>query len=532
MSELPDEAAAAAQELLSRRQARTSLTSYLAYLEMGFAPALHHRLIIRHLEEVERGECRRLMLCLPPGAGKSFYASQIFPAWYLGRHPDHSIIAASHTQDLADRFGRRVRNLFSSEAHRNVFGVGVAADRQAAGQWEVEGAGGDYCAAGVGGSITGRRADLAIIDDPVRGREDADSERQRETTWQWYLNDFVPRLKPGASQVAIATRWHQDDLLGRLLEREAEAWRIVELPMEALPGDPLGRRPGERLWPEWFTDDMVAVAKRDPRAWNALYQQRPVVEEGDYFKLDWFMPFVRLPAGVTCYGASDYAVTEGGGDYTEHGVFAIDPLGNLYVIDWWRGQAAPDVWIDRQCDLILRHRPACWFGEKGGIQKAVQPYLTHRMNERRAYCRVEWLPSLLEKTARARSFQALASMGKVMVPIEAPWKAELLGQLTRFPAGKYDDGVDVCSLIGRGLEQMPTPASPSAGRGGGQHLIEYNPYAEMWRGPEEHRPNPRHRIEYDPYSHHADTGGGYRSADRDDIAMHTERLRRRAMGLP
>jgi hypothetical protein len=147
----------------------------------------------------------------------------------------------------------------------------------------------------------------------VRGREDADSERARETAWQWYLNDFVPRLKPGASQILIMTRWHQDDLAGRLLEREADAWRIVDLPMEALPGDPLGRQPGERLWPEWFTPEMVEIAKRDPRARNALYQQRPVVEEGDYFKLDWFTPFVRLPEDVTTYGASDYAVSEGGG---------------------------------------------------------------------------------------------------------------------------------------------------------------------------------------------------------------------------
>jgi predicted phage terminase large subunit-like protein len=451
-------------ELLARKNARTSLTSYIEYTALGFVPAAHHRLLIGHLEEVERGECRRLMVLMPPGSGKSVYVSQIFPAWYLGRHPEGSIIAASHTQDLADRFGRRVRNLVASEAHRNVFDCGVAADRQAAGQWETE-KGGEYYAAGVGGSLTGRRGDIAIIDDPVRGREDADSERARQAAWEWYVSDFLPRLKPGAPQILIQTRWHQDDLAGRLLEREAKDWRVIELAMEALPNDPLGRQPGERLWPEWFMPDMVDTAKRDPRAWNALYQQRPVVEEGDYFRLDWFAPFVHLPESVTRYGASDYAVTEGGGDYTEHGIFAVDPLGTLYIIDWWRGQTAPDIWIDRQCDLILRHEPLCWFGEKGVIERAVRPYLTHRMNERRAYCRVEWLPSVAEKTARARSFQALASMNKVMVPIDAPWKSELIGQLTRFPAGKYDDGVDVCSLIGRGLKMMPKPAAPSPGRG-------------------------------------------------------------------
>ena len=479
-------------ELLGRKNAQTSLEAYIEYAALGFVPAAHHRLLIRHLEEVERGECQRLMIFMPPGAAKSTYASVVFPAWYLGRHPEQSVIAASHTQDLADRFGRRVRNLVAAEAHRNVFDSGVAADRQAVGEWETE-KGGEYFAVGIGGSVTGRRASLGIIDDPVRGREDADSERARQTAWDWYVNDFVPRLKPGASQVLIMTRWHQDDLAGRLLEREADAWRIVELAMEAVPNDPLGRQPGELLWPEWFMPDMVDTAKRDPRAWNALYQQRPVVEEGDYFRLDWFAPFVHLPESVSCYGASDYAVTEGGGDYTEHGIFAVDPLGTLYIIDWWRGQTAPDIWIDRQCDLILRHEPLCWFGEKGVIERAVRPYLTHRMNERRAYCRVEWLPSVAEKTARARSFQALASMNKVMVPIEAPWKSELIGQLTRFPAGKYDDGVDVCSLIGRGLQMMPRPAAPSAREG--------------------RRRNRYFRSESDPYSYDREEGR-YSSPER------------------
>ena len=210
----------AAQELLRRRAATRSIEAYIDYHQLGFVPATHHRLLIGELEAVERGECPRLTVCMPPGSAKSTYASVLFPAWYLGRHPEGSVIAASHTEELAERFGRRVRNLVGSEAHRNVFGVGVAADRQSVGEWETE-AGGEYYAAGVGSSITGRRADLGIIDDPVRGREDADSERGRETAWQWYVNDFLPRLKPGASQIVIMTRWHEDDLGGRLLDREA-----------------------------------------------------------------------------------------------------------------------------------------------------------------------------------------------------------------------------------------------------------------------------------------------------------------------
>ncbi len=441
---------------MSRRQARVSLRRYIDYLNIGLTPASHHLLLLEALEQVERGECPRLMVCMPPGSAKSTYTSQIFPAWYLGLHPDNSVIAASHTQELAEKFGRRVRNLFASPEHRNVFGVGVAEDSHAAGRWDTE-RGGEYFAAGVGGSITGRRADLGIIDDPVKSREDADSERARDRAWDWYVNDFLTRLKPGAAQIVVMTRWHDDDLGGRILDRERDKWRVIELAMEALPDDPLGRKPGERLWPEWYTDDLVETAKRDVRGWNALYQQRPAGEEGDYFKSDWFALYDASPKDIRKYGASDYAVTDGDGDYTEHGVFGLDAWGNLYILDWWRGQTTSDIWIERKCDLILRYQPQCWFGEAGPIRRAIEPYLLRRMNERQAFCRIEWLASINDKTTRCRPFQALSSMGKVFLPKQAPWKSELMGQLLRFPAGKYDDGVDVCSLIGRGLEFVRGP---------------------------------------------------------------------------
>ena len=443
-------------ELLVRKQAKDSLEAYVRYLDLGFVPAAHHRLLIAALEAVERGECRRLMVFMPPGSAKSTYASVLFPAWFLGRHPEASVILASHTQDLSERFGRRCRNLVAGEAHRNVFDVGVAADRQSAASWETE-RGGEFFAIGIGGALTGRRGDLAILDDPVKGREDADSERSQQTTWEWFINDWLPRLKPGAAQILIMTRWSEGDLGGRLIEREASAWKVIELPMEAMPGDLLGRQPGERLWPQWFSEEQVEIAKKDTRAWNALYQQQPASEEGDYFKADWFGEYKELPKEAIKYGASDYAVTEGSGDYTEHGIFAVDAQSNLYIVDWWRGQASADKWIESQCDLIVNHKPVCWFGESGPIRRAVEPYLNRRMNERRAFCRLEWLTSMSEKTARCRPFQALASMQKVFLPEQAPWKSELVGQLIRFPAGKYDDGVDVCSLIGRGCEMMPPP---------------------------------------------------------------------------
>jgi predicted phage terminase large subunit-like protein len=259
------------------------------------------------------------------------------------------------------------------------------------------------------------------------------------------------------------TRWHEDDLGGRILEMEAPRWRVLKLPMQAGTNDPLGRAPGDRLWPEWFTAEMMEDAKRDVRVWNALYQQEPAGEDGDYFKRDWFRTEENRPGNLAIYGASDYAVTEGSGDFTEHGIFGVDAWSNIYILDWWRDQAPSDVWIEAKCDLIAKWQPLCWFGEAGPIRRAVEPFLMRRMEERKTFCRLEWLASIHDKPTRCRAFQALAASGKVFVPRLAEWKADVLGQLFRFPAGMHDDAVDVCSLIGRGLA-MVQPPEPQTGR--------------------------------------------------------------------
>lgn len=456
-SQLPNSSAQSLLlELLARKKAQEAIKPFIDYLDLGFKPASHHVMLLEALEKVERGEIQNLMVCMPPGSAKSTYTSVVFPPWFMGRNPKLSVIAASHTQELAERFGRRVRNLVAAKEFGNVFNIGVADDSASAGRWDTT-AGGEYFAAGVGGSITGRRADLGVIDDPVKSREDADSERQRDKAWDWYVNDFLTRLKPGARQIVVMTRWHEDDLGGRILARERDKWHVIEIAMEALPGDPLGRAPGERLWPEWFTDEMIARAKMDTRSWNALYQQQPASEDGDFFKSDWFGEYLEVPKGLHIYGASDYAVTEGSGDLTEHGVFGVDGNSNLYVLDWWRGQTTSDVWIERFCDLAIEHKPQCWFGEAGPIRRSIEPFLMQRMNQRQAHCRIEWLASVSDKPTRARAFQALASMGKVFFPKHAAWKADVLGQLLRFPVGKHDDAVDVCSLIGRGLQHINAP---------------------------------------------------------------------------
>lgn len=450
----------AAKELLARRGARKSLPSFIDYLCLGYSFATHHRLLMQELEAVERGEITRLMVLMPPGSAKSTYASVLFPPWFMGRNPQMAVLGVSNTTELAERFSRRVRNIVSLREFSNVFEEnGLSQDSAAAGSWETV-KGGEFFAAGMGSAIAGRRADLGLIDDPIKTRQEADSERIRQTQWDWYVNDFLTRLKPGARQILIQTRWHEDDLGGRIIEREGNKWRIVKLPMLAVNGDPLGRKVGERLWPEWFTDEMVATARLDTRAWNALYQQEPVPDEGDYFKKDNFGEYDSYPSGLHVYGASDYAVTEGGGDFTEHGIFGIDHSGNPYVLDWWRGQTQSDVWIESQCDLIRQWKPLVWFGEAGPIRRAIEPFLNKRMSDRAAYCRLEWLPSIADKEIRARSIQAVASVKTISFPKVAPWKPEVMKQLLQFPSGKYDDAVDVFSLLGRGLEHVQPARKP------------------------------------------------------------------------
>lgn len=419
------------------------------------------------------------MIFLPPGSAKSTYASVRFPPYYLGRFPRKNIICASYGDSLATSFGRKVRNIIPTREYSALFSTELSQDSQSKGEWETK-EGGTYFAVGVGSGVTGRRADLGIIDDPVKSRKEADSDTVKEAAWNWYLSDFLSRIKPGGAQIIIQTRWIEDDLSGRILPeewsgesgtfkgRDGKTWEVVSIQAQAEQGknDPLDRDPGEWLWPEWFTPEFWEETKRvqestDIRNWNSLYQQRPSVEEGTFFKREWFQFYENPPVHLNIYGASDYAVTDGDGDWTEHGVGGVDPLDNLYLIDWWKGQTNADEWIESQLDLIAEHQPLLWVGEAGPIKRSIEPFLLKRMDERRDYCSLDWFASVTDKASRARAFQARAAQGKVFLP-NKPWAHELLRQLTRFPGGAHDDGVDVCSLFGRMLDQTYAANLPRA----------------------------------------------------------------------
>jgi predicted phage terminase large subunit-like protein len=331
--------------------------------------------------------------------------------------------------------------------------------------------GGSYRAVGVGVAVAGERADLGIVEDPFARWEDAQSPNVQETCWEWYTGDFVPRLKPNAKRVIIMTRFNEFDLLGRALERDEALgfqWRIIRLPMIAEDDDPVGRAPGERLWPEWFTEDMVKEARANAHKWIALYQQRPSAEQGDYFRAEWLKPYTKAPItkDLRIYGGSDFAVTADNGDYTTHGVVGIDAEGRMYLLDLWRKRTTPDLWIETFCDLVIKWKPIGWAFETGQINSSVGPFLRQRQRDRKAYMATETFPTRGDKSVRAQSIRGRMALDGLYVPTNAPWYPDFRSELLAFPAAKHDDQVDMLGLIGQLLDRMlkATKAQPKVYR--------------------------------------------------------------------
>lgn len=458
----------AAAEILRRRTAQASLQSYIDYLDTGFAPAAHHKLLIEKLEAVERGEIKRLMVFMPPGSAKSTYGSVLFPGWYLGRNKKKSVIAASHTSELAERFGRKVRNFVGGSEFSAVFGFGLADDSQAAARWETA-EGGEYFAVGVGGSVTGRRADLGIIDDPVKSREDADSETVREKVWEWYKADFFTRLKPGASIVLIQTRWHEEDLAGKLLKdanEGGEQWEVVSLSMEAEADDPLGRAEGELLWPEWFTPEMVAQAKRDPRNWLALYQQKPRPDGGGVFKRDWMRFYDGTPADLAG-GTNKYILVDPSSgrrsknkiknDYTSAWVIGLGQDENYYVLDMVRDKLNLTARGQMLMRLHRKWRPKEVRYEEYGMQADIE-HIRYVQGQENYRFDIVPVGGKVDKEGRIKRLIPLFEHARIYFPssmhkTDADGNMrELVGdfieqELTAFPVAAHDDMLDSLARI-------------------------------------------------------------------------------------
>ena len=427
-------------ELASK--ARDSFITFVKTVWPGFVEGEHHIRIGEKFEKVLSGEIKRLIVNMPPRHTKSEFASYLFPAWLMGHKPQTKIIQTTHTAELSYRFGRKVRNLMDSEEYRSVFtDVRLSQDSKAAGRWETN-YGGEYFGAGVGGAITGRGADLLIIDDP-HSEQDALSQTAMDNAWEWYTSGPRQRLQPGGSIVVVMTRWSEEDLTERLIEAQskdplADKWEIVDFP--ALLDD------GQPQWPEfWKKDQLEAVRASLPVAkWNAQWQQQPTSEETSIIKREWWQewnkPQPPLQYIIQSYDTAFSSKTTA--DYsaiTTWGVFYNEITGkqNIILMEADRGR-----WDFPELKRIALEKNDYWQPEQIIIEaKATGLPLTHEL-QAMGIPVINFTPSRgNDKLVRVNSVSPLFESGMIWYP-PYKWAEELIEECAAFPYGRHDDYVD------------------------------------------------------------------------------------------
>ena len=430
--------------------------------------AKHHIAIAAALEQVEAGKIRRLIINVPPRHGKSELSSRLFPAWFLGRHPEQSLILATYADKLSWDFGREVSAYMEDKLFSQVF---PKFELRTASVDRLEStAGGKVFFVGRGSAITGRGGVGLLIDDPIKDRVEADSAITREKLWNWFNQVARTRLLSQTGWIVIIqTRWSEDDLVGRLTDPmnpsysaiEGPKWKIIDLPAIAGDHDRLGRKEGEALWPERFPvsylEEMRAV---DPRGFQALYQGSPTPDKGNFFPVEKILTYGRgdMPARdkMRFYAASDHAVsTRQERDKTCLMMVGLDEDENIWVqpeMVW--GRFPTDQIVERMIDMMDEYRPLHWWAERGHITRSIGPFLRKRMLERSVHCSIYEMTPIADKMSRAQSILGRIAMGKVFWPNFAPWWAVGQKELLQFPYGARDDLVDTISYIGLGLSQQ------------------------------------------------------------------------------
>ena len=445
--------------------AYSRLIAYAAYQYPRYQVAPHHRLIARKLEAVERGEITRLIISMPPRHGKSMLASEFFPAWYLGRNPSHYIIAATYAQELANDFGRKVRDQIGEPSFQRIFpGCTLKVDSTSSKRFhiqqelpdslttELDGA---YFAAGIGGPLTGRGAHLLLIDDPVKNREEAESQTIREKIKGWYTSTAYTRLMPGGKIVIIQTRWHDDDLSGwQLREHAHEGWDVLSLPAIADKPDELGRQIGDPLW-DYYPIEALARIKKSlgTRDWSALYQQRPAPAEGGIFKAEWFRRYERpqetyseivqsWDTGIKVAELNDPSVCT---------TWGVKPDGYDLLHVLVAKMEYPDLKAKVLSQATDWKPTAILIEDKASGQQLIQDF------RRETQLPVIGILPKLDKIIRANGVSAMVESGKVFLPQHATWLTDFEMELMQFPNSVHDDQVDSTSQF---LEWARLRASP------------------------------------------------------------------------
>jgi len=472
---------AIAQRLIAVKKSQEDLISFTRFtmpdledpenvLLSEYEDAEHHRVIAKDLEDLEKGIIRRLIVTIPPRHGKSELCTRKFPTWCQGRNPHWQQIITGYSETFSQQeFGKPIRNLMIGDRFKQVFPKAIVqADSKSSGFIETANRG-KLTITGVGGPVTGKGADLLVIDDPYKNAEDADSDTYRNKVWDWYASTARTRLMPGGRILIVLTRWHEDDIVGRIFnpdytdQRQKHLWRVRH--MAALTdkdGNP--HNDGEPLWPEWYSkEELLSIqydlsSKKTVRFWNALYQGQPSPPDGDYFTRDMFVTYdspKELPQNMNYYAGMDLAVsTEYGRDRSFVVTAGVDEYGDIWIVDvLWEKQEA-DVIVDAIVAEFVRYKPIYAWGETGQIAKSIGPFLRKRMKEKKCWTFIEESAPIGDKSARARSFRGMMAQGMVHWPNYQPWYHDLVDEFLKFPTGKHDDAVDGCAWLGLGLDGL------------------------------------------------------------------------------
>lgn len=430
----------------------------------------HLDLLDQTLMKVSSGELKRVIITMPPRHGKSERVSKKFPAWHVGRNPGDEMILASYSIDLSRGFSRIARDTLV--ANHDVFGVSVDKNKQAAEAWGIEGYRGGVNAAGVGGAITGKGARIAIIDDPVKNSEEANSEVMREKVWEWYTSTLYTRLTPDGRIIVVMTRWHEDDLVGRLLKKEAdeikegthkgERWTVINFPALAEEDDYLGRSVGDPLWPEFgFDRPRLEQIRSDVGSYvfNALYQQRPSAAGGTIFKREYFQYFREetlhniqyLIVGTKRYDKlkcwSFQTVDTANSEKTINDFFVVStwyvtPEHDLLLYDVYRTHITGPDQKPLMKEMVYRYRPKFQAIED-------KTFGTNLIQEcKREGMSIRPIKVDKDKVTRSLVIAARYEVGKVWHRQDAPWLTDYEDELLSFPRGKNDDQVDTASIAG------------------------------------------------------------------------------------
>lgn len=449
------------QDAISADEARESFAVFPFYVAPHYwMTAPHIELLAKELEAFEQaviaGESPRLIVLMPPRHSKSENVSVYFPAWFLGRNPDRRVILCAYGDSLAAGFSRRGRNILDEDGPA-VFGVRVADDSSAANRWDIAGRRGGMIAAGIGGPITGKGADVLIIDDPIKNQEEALSPTYREKVWGWWRTTARTRLEPGGGVIICITHWHEGDLTGRLLkdaednaaDPDVDQWKTLRLPAIAEENDLLGRRPGQALWPERYDEAALAKTKRALGAfwWSALYQQSPRAREGGMFKRHWFEVVKAVPTGLQLVRYWDRAATKATAgndpDWTAGVKMGRATDGLYYILDVRRIRGTP-----RECEALVKQTAELdgletktyMEQEPGSSGKDTIDYYTRILAGFAFYGdRVTG-----SKEVRADPLSAQAQAGNVKL-VRGAWIEDFLDEIEAFPHGSHDDQVDATS---------------------------------------------------------------------------------------